>query len=43
MEKMSLGELDLVINDLKRKDEVGMLARALDILRSRAVTAVPLN
>ncbi|MDI9349842.1 MAG: methyl-accepting chemotaxis protein [Candidatus Symbiobacter sp.] len=39
MEKMSLGELDLVINDLKRKDEVGMLARALDILRSRAVTA----
>ncbi|MCX8506539.1 MAG: HAMP domain-containing methyl-accepting chemotaxis protein [Alphaproteobacteria bacterium] len=39
MEKMSLGELALDINDLKRKDEVGMLARALDILRSRAVTA----
>ena len=39
MEKMSLGELDLLINDLKRKDEVGMLARSLDILRRRAVTA----
>ena len=39
MEQISLGDLDLKISGLNRKDEVGMLMRALDILRRRAQTA----
>ena len=43
MTRVAAGELDLTVVGTGRKDEVGMLARALDAFRSNAMTARDLS
>lgn len=43
MTRVAAGELDLTVAGTTRKDEVGMLARALDVFRINAITARDLS